>query len=365
MEFSVESQCLKCPNCETKVEIKNNPEDVVEHDLNLHEMKTLKIEEKTSTSMECEGCGAIVEVDATSTSTSCPYCGSHYVLSQKQIEYIIPDGVIPFKVGKREVESIFSQWIKKRWFAPNVLKTLYQQDKVQGIYMPYWTFDANTSSTYTAMGGINYEEEYEDSEGNTHTRIKTRWYPTSGYVSRFFDDVLVRASKKLDKSLLSHIEPYNTKYVASYSPDYMSGYSSEIHTVDIKDAYYEARSSMNNTIHHMAECDVLTRYDRVSSVVVKTSYTDETYKHIFIPVYSTSYVYKDKHYNVLINGETGKINGQYPKSIAKITALIVVILAIVFGIYTASQQDEAYSYDNSEIQYSKLVEDKDFIINKF
>ena len=28
--------------------------------------------------------------------------------------------------------------------------------------MPYWTFDADTSTDYTAMGGIDYKVEYED-----------------------------------------------------------------------------------------------------------------------------------------------------------------------------------------------------------
>lgn len=358
MEFNATAQALKCPNCGQEIEIENNPEDVIEHNLDIHAMKKIKVEEKTSTSMECEGCGAIVEVDATSTATTCPYCGSHYVLSKKQIESIIPDGVIPFKIDKYDVESIFNQWIKKRWLAPNVLKTLYQKDKVQGIYMPYWTFDADTSTSYTAMGGIDYEVEYEDQEGEKHTRIETNWYPTSGHIECFFDDVLVRASSKLSENLLGWIEPYNTKDVASYSPDYMSGYCSEIYTIDLKDAHNDAMNKMSNEIHYMAERDVLRRYDRVSSVRLHTSYSDETYKHIFIPVYSTAYTYKDKRYNVLINGETGKIKGEYPKSLVKIAAIVIVILGILFGIYLATS-DEDVGYNNDyKTQYSKLIKDE-------
>ena len=86
MEFNATAQALKCPNCGREVKIENNPKDVVEHSLDVHILKTIKVSEKTSTSMECEGCGAMVEVDATSSATTCPYCGSHYVLSKKQIE---------------------------------------------------------------------------------------------------------------------------------------------------------------------------------------------------------------------------------------------------------------------------------------
>ena len=336
MEFSATAQALKCPNCSREIEIENNPEDVVEHELSIHDMKRIKVEDKTSMSMECEGCGAIVEVDATSTATTCPYCGSHYVLSQKQIESIVPDGVIPFKIDKKDVEGIFNNWIKKRWLAPNILKTLYQKDKVQGIYIPYWTFDADTSTNYTAMGGIDHVVEYKDSKGETHTRVDTRWYPTRGHIDYFFDDVLVRASTKVSENLLEHIEPYDTKQVASYSPDYMSGYCAEVFTIDLKEAHGDARYKISRNIEQMAERDVLRRFDRVRSVRLNTSYRDETYKHIFIPVYSTAYTYKDNHYHVLINGETGKIKGEYPKSPFKIAAIVIVVLIILIIIYLAT-----------------------------
>ena len=57
MEFNATSQSLKCPNCGREVEIENNPDNVIEHNLDIHAIKTIKVEDKTSTSMECEGCG--------------------------------------------------------------------------------------------------------------------------------------------------------------------------------------------------------------------------------------------------------------------------------------------------------------------
>ena len=363
MEFDANVQALKCSNCGTEVDIENDPTSIVEHNLDIHAIKRIKVEEKTSTSMECEGCGAHVEVDKTSTATTCPYCGSHYVLSQKQLDSIVPDGVIPFKIDKHQVESIFTKWIKGRWLAPNVLKTLYQKDKIQGIYMPYWTFDANTRTHYTAMGGINHRVEYEDENGEKKVRIETKWHPTSGNINHFFDDVLVRASDKLDEILLIGVESSSTKNIVSYSPDYMSGYCAEIYTVDLKDAHNEAIGKMNRRIRSMAEADVLRRYDKVRSVRVKTSYLNETYKHIFIPVYSTAYAYKDKRYNVLINGETGEIRGEYPKSIAKITAIVVVVLGILFGIYMSASKGEstAYNYKEPKNQYMTSISEYEIV----
>ena len=176
----------------------------------------------------------------------------------------------------------------------------------------------------------------------------TKWYVNPAYNGD---------SEKGDISLIY------IKEVASYSPDYMSGFCSEIYTIDLKDAHNDAMHKMSRDIHYMAERDVLMRYDRVRSVRLNTSYYDETYKHIFIPVYSTAYTYKGNHYNVLINGETGKIKGEYPKSPVKIAAIIIVIIGILFGIYLASSNNEDISY-NDEIentQQSELIDYKTFV----
>ena len=263
MEFDAASQNLKCPSCGNKIEIENDESKVVEHKLTRHALNSIKPEQKTSTSMECEGCGALVEVDSTSTATTCPYCGSNYVLAKKQMDALIPDGVVPFRIDKVQTGEIYHKWIKGRWLAPNTLKTLYQTDKIQGIYIPYWTFDADIDARYRAMGGEDYEVSYKDDEGEIQTEIRTRWYPTSGHVHNFFDDVLIRASNKLKPNLLNSLV-YNTQNISSYSPDYMSGYCAD-----------------------------------------------------------------GKEYHVLINGQSGVISGEYPKSVFKIAMIIIVIIIII------------------------------------
>ncbi|MGN1033648.1 MAG: hypothetical protein ACI4PU_09260, partial [Intestinibacter sp.] len=274
------------------------------------------------------GCGALVEVDATSTATECPYCGANYVLAKKQMDALIPDGVVPFRIDKVQIGEIYHNWIKSRWLAPNTLKSLYQTDKIQGIYIPFWTFDADVDSSYQAMGGEDYEVTYEDSKGETHTKIETRWHHTSGHVHNFFDDILIKASDKLKSNLLDSMI-YNTQNISSFSPDYMSGYCSEIYTVDLEDAYREAIDKMEMQMRGLCESDVLKRYDRVKDLSMDSVYKNETYKHVLLPVYSTAYYYKDKEYHVLINGQSGVIVGEYPKSAFKIAAIVVVVIIII------------------------------------
>ena len=208
------------------------------------------------------------------------------------------------------------------------LRRLYQTDKIQGIYIPYWTFDADIDARYRAMGGEDYEVSYKDDEGEIQTEIRTRWYPTSGHVHNFFDDVLIRASNKLKPNLLNSLV-YNTQNISSYSPDYMSGYCAEIYTIDLEDAHKDAINKMKNEMRHLCERDVLRRYDRVSNLTMDLDYDNETYKHVLLPIYSTTYYYNGKEYHVLINGQSGVISGEYPKSVFKIAMIIIVIIIII------------------------------------
>jgi len=360
MEFDPKSQTLKCPNCDTTINIAGRG-DVVEHSFNGGAAKTYSVQEKKSSTMMCKGCGATIEVEGDATAAICPYCGSSYVLAEKQEEAIIPDGVIPFMIDTNRVKEIFNNWIKKRFFAPSSLKNLYQAGKIQGRYIPFWTFDADCKGTYSGMGGQNRTEEYEDKDGNKQTRTVTDWYPTHGNLDHFFDDVLVSGTNNFRKALVSGMGTYDTKAVKSYSPEYFSGYLSETYTVDLNTAHNEAVSKMDSELKNMATQDILRRYDEAKDVSINVRYNDETFKHIMVPMYATSFSYNNKNYPVLINGQNGAIKGEYPKSVVKIIAFIAVIIAIIIGLMAllggGSNSDVA---DNSQNGTYQVVAECDY-----
>ena len=151
MEFDVKTQSLKCPNCDTQVNIVNDKKKIIEHEFNKRVAKTIAVEVKQTSTMECKGCGAKVEVAPDCTATECPYCGAKYVLAEKQEAAIVPDGIVPFKVDKHKVQETFNKWINRRWLAPGKLKHLYENGKIQGVYIPYWTFDADVDRKSTRL----------------------------------------------------------------------------------------------------------------------------------------------------------------------------------------------------------------------
>ena len=207
---------------------------------------------------------------------------------------------------------------------------------MNGVYVPYWTFDAATQSQYRGAKGIYYYETRTvtvNVNGRNEQRQeqvqKTRWYPASGTVARDFDDVLTIASTSLPTNLGDGLEPWDLSKLATYAPDYIAGFQAEGYTVALADGNTVAKGKMANVIYQDVRRDIGGDEQRVDNVA--TDYVAETFKHILLPVWMAAYKYNAKSYRFLVNGQTGEVQGERPYSIWKIT-FAVLAAAIVVGI---------------------------------
>lgn len=327
MRFDPKHKNLKCENCGTE---ENLPHILTwkRHGVDEYEerLKSEITEEKTI--IECNSCGATIEINSHETSKKCPYCDSNIIMSEKAVSILEPDGMRPFLIDKKEVGQLFSNWIKKRWFAPNVLKSLYQSGKMTGIYLPYWSFDNNADSTYTAQGGRDRTETYME-DGKQKTRIVTDWYNVSGAVENDFKNIIMRASKTLNDKLIKSLGGFNMDETISFDSRYLSGYNSEIFRIPMREGYKEAKKIMESKIYNTISSDVLRRYDRVRNIIYSVYWSNEYYRLLLLPVYSMSYSFNGKSYQVIVNGENGIIVGEYPKSAIKIAIAVIAVLIII------------------------------------
>jgi hypothetical protein len=67
---------------------------------------------------------------------------------------------------------------------------------------------------------------------------------------------------------------------------------------------------------------------------IHPDYSQRTFKHVLVPVWLLSYNYGARAFQVVVNGYTGTIAGEYPKSIWKI--VLVVLVAVLAAIIMAS-----------------------------
>jgi DNA-directed RNA polymerase subunit RPC12/RpoP len=339
LDFDPSERALKCPYCGHFEEIKPDKAGVQERDyeeyLNKLAGHRTKLEGRSS-QVRCTGCGAVVLLEDQVATDKCPFCGTHLENEPEEAQDMIPpESLLPFRVDIRKARDEFANWIKSRWFAPSALKKMANLGQLSGIYVPYWTYDAMTYTHYTGQRGIDYtdtETYYEtDAQGNqqarTRTVIRTMWYPCSGEVQHFFDDVLVCGSNSLPGSLIQSLEPWDLKRLVTYKAEYLSGFKTERYAVDLKEGFARAREVMQNQIRRLCEQDIGGNHQIVNSM--QSQYVGVTFKHILLPVWLASYRYYDKVYRVMVNARTGQVVGERPWSWIKISALVLLIVAIL------------------------------------
>jgi ribosomal protein S27E len=323
------NQKLACPFCGTESPMKPQAAAaVVEHDLatalraagdDRHGSETERRE------VRCRSCNAISVLDAARQAQRCEFCGSaELVPYEASAPAFRPESVLPFRVSEGEARERIRAWYAKLWLAPAALKRKALTDTVRGVYLPYWTFDATAEA-----GHYYYDTETYVENGRLRTRQvqRVRWEPAAGELSHFFDDDLVCASVGVHPGLLRGIEPFPTAELVPYDPGYVAGWVVERYQIDLVAAARRARDAMEQALRAM--CAQRVPGGTYRNLVVRADWSGQTFKHILAPVWLLSYTYGRGSYQCAMNGVTGTVGGEYPKSAWKIALIVLAIVIVV------------------------------------
>ncbi len=339
LEYDAGSQGAKCPYCGYEARIEHSMEEkskaIQELDFFAHlEQSEASAEMVDVAEIGCNACGAHFSMDPNITASACPFCGTQVVSQAKTQKLIKPRALLAFKVTRDQAVDRWKKWLSGLWFAPSNLKKVVQYaDKLNGMYLPHWTYDCNTVANYRGERGEDYYEK--DSKGNRVRR--TRWYPASGTVRNSFDDILVLASESIPRKLSDKLPPWDLENLTPYADDYLSGYRAEAYQTGLKEGFQVAQKTIDKVVDQTIRKHIGGDHQRVHWV--ETEYNDITFKHILLPLWISAYRYNQKAYRFLVNGSTGKVAGERPYSWVKITLLVLSILAVAGAIaWFASQQ---------------------------
>ncbi len=343
MVFDPKYGTLACPYCGGTKEIESRPGEIAERDFEKFlrpESERLQPLAKDAMQVTCDSCGATVTFIPPETATTCEFCAAKIVAQPRSADPLVaPEGVLPFTVANNDASKSLGVWTRSRWFAPNKLKTMARQEKAASIYIPYWTFDADTDTAYTGSRGDNYyeTEHFTDSQGKQQSRqvTKIRWSGTSGDVSRHFDDVPVPASTSVLPKYLDRLR-WDFENLASYDPAYLSGHRAQTYQVTLESGFEAFKTIAEGVIDRDVRVDIGGDHQQVTST--DTEYSAVTFKHILVPVYAGAYRFNNKVFQIIINGRTGEVFGERPYSAVKIGCLVIAILfvlmvfAIIYGL---------------------------------
>ncbi len=358
MKFSPVSGTLKCEFCGTESAIKDTMETIEEYDF---KKALLKLSKQTpqliDKTIDCSKCGGSFTLTPYSVSSNCPYCGIPAITDF--IQEITPRSILPFQIPQKETKERFKKWAGSLWFAPaSFSKYLDSEDELKGYYLPYWTYDSDTITSYRGMRGDIYYVAVARTivrNGRQETvqvqEPRIRWTHVSGAVSLSFDDITVGASKTISRAIIDALAPWDTSRLKPFDERYLSGFEAEEYTIGLDNGFEFAKAKMNSVIEQAIRRDIGGDQQQIHSI--DTTHNNITFKNTLFPIWTASFKWHDKIYSYAINAQTGKISGERPYSTAKIIFALLAAAIVIGGLvyfrmeqqnYTSIQHSETYDY---------------------
>jgi DNA-directed RNA polymerase subunit RPC12/RpoP len=345
LEFNIGQQDLKCPYCGHEKLIELAPDaEISEQDFHailakVREWRSNSADNSTTGQSEvrCVGCGGNVVFVGSLTSSECPYCGSPIQRDKvhDSPKRIPVHGVLAFIIEKDKARQNLTSWVKSRWFAPSEFALRGVEGRFNGVYLPFWTYDSMTFSHYSGERGEHYYVTVTDSNNQTRQEQRTRWWPVSGSHQRFFDDVLILASKGMRRDMLQALEPWPLENLQPFSQELLAGFLARTYEVELDEGFPMAKEIMDAGI--ASDVRGLIGGDEQRVHKITTRYDAITFKHLLLPVWLLAYRYHDKTYQVFINAVTGEVQGERPYSFWKIFLTILLVIGAVGAVIGISQ----------------------------
>ena len=270
--------------------------------------------ETSQHSFLCDGCGASLSYDASAQALRCPFCGSERLESQPEGHQLAARSVVRFYVDRAAATRVLREWLGRGFWRPRDLSEKAAVTKMTPVFVPYWVFQANTSTYWTA----------DSSE--TPFGARGDWIPMSGSHQGTLRGLLVGASATLTPQETAGLCPFDLSAAEPMGRVDLTNWIVEQFRVHRKYARPQARRGMEELEREACRQHVPGRSRNLQVNVRLENMSSEA---MLLPVWMMAYRYKKGTYRFLINGQTGQAHGRAPLSLAKIVAAAAILIAIV------------------------------------
>ena len=274
----------------------------------------------------CPSCGAELVCSEETAATSCPYCGNPTIIPGQFDGTLRPDYIIPFKVKKEAAVEALKKHYKKKIFLPGRFKEENHIQEIQGVYVPFWLYDGETSGSGTYEATISRTHRERDFEV---TRTQHFHVKRSGEMD--FEKVPADASTRMPDAHMDSIEPFDYRGLKPFSMSYLPGFLADKYDVSVEACSGRAVNRCKQTME-TALYRTVTGYTTVCPVNVTTSVRQGKVHYAMLPVWMLSTKWKGKNFLFAMNGQTGKLVGDLPISWGKFWGTFAAIAVPVAGI---------------------------------
>lgn len=281
----------------------------------------------------CSNCGATTSFDPGTRTLRCPFCGTEMAVraTGAATDLDVDQFVLPFKIQKQESEESIRHWLGSSFWAPSDLKSRSGLARGQGIYVPFWRFDADASSVWEGEVSQTHTRPVQrtrrNSEGRQETYTATEtyqtWHRRSG-THQGSHRTFVIASTGLTQAEGDRLMPFPEEAMMTYSPDLLVGFSAEDPGVDEAGA----RATGEQRLRELERAACAREVERLTRADITLSNLRSAV--CYLPIWIYGYTYQGEHYRVLVNGYTGGIIGDRPVSRNRVMVAVGVGVLLVF-----------------------------------
>ncbi|MCL2467284.1 MAG: TFIIB-type zinc ribbon-containing protein [Micrococcales bacterium] len=291
--------------------------------------------------LECQGCGAQVQVDtAAALSAQCHWCRHRLSVNTQIAGGTVPDAVLPFGVDRAQATAIMTQYLGQH--RRSAAARAFSAAAVVGVYLPYMVIDANISVTFDVNVAPQHRLTTDDYFQGASKASKT--------VELTVDDLVVHSSVRranryateYTNGVIDDLFPFDVKNAVQWNADYLRGFTAEHRDLDV--------AQLGPVLeHHAAQIaqdrimpEVHRRHPEVAWGSETVQVEGSRWVTMYLPVWLYTYYHRTDAgtvaYHVAVNGRTGKIAAALPPDRArKALAATRVALAVAFvGLVVAA-----------------------------
>lgn len=340
MEFNSSSQKMKCPFCDTELDVdeyqnrmhgQENEGSVV--DTEWKSMGTGQWQDEETAGMRvysCASCGGEIIADETTGASVCPFCGNRVVMKGQFSGDLRPDCIIPFKLDKKAAKQAYQKHISGKKFLPKVFKNENHIDEIKGVYVPFWLFDADVNADIT----YNAEKVRSWQSGNTEYTERNLFHVRRGGGIRF-QHIPADGSNKMDDKLMESIEPFHVKDAVPFNPAFLAGYMADRYDVTVNECIKRAEERIRKSTEDNFR-ETVKNYDAVHPLQSNVNIMQAEYQYVLYPVWILNTSWQGKNFIFAMNGQTGKMVGDLPQDDKAVWRSIgmksVLIAAILYAV---------------------------------
>lgn len=148
-----------------------------------------------------------------------------------------------------------------------------------------------------------------------------------------FKNVPFDANQHLNNELTKSIEPYDYKEIVDYDSAYLSGMLAQRYDVDVIKENDEIKKRCAYTIEE--KFGRVRTKENVFPDFINETLQEEQIEYALLPIWLTTIEYKGKIYHIAVNGQSGKVSGEYPVDFIKNVKLIVIVFIISLLVITS------------------------------